>query len=295
MAERDRVRRALGRQDARQPRHLADAALAAAGRRAPAASPPARSGCARARPLRARSPACRRRRPCARSGGVEVREARRGARERGRSVGAVALEEVAEQERRRALARLPRSSRLGLEHDQRVRARVRDHVAPSPASGSARATRRPPSKRHARGKVRLAARAVAHGVEQLDLDAAAARRTRAPCMRSSAARTKTSKVTWAETGLPGRPKTSLSPRRPNTSGAPGLIATLVNSEPDVEAREHLLHQVVGAFGDAARDHEHVRARSPRARPRRCGPSSSGTTPSDARVGAGPARPAPARA
>ncbi len=50
----------------------------------------------------------------------------------------------------------------------------------------------------------------------------------APCSASSAGRTKSRKVTSAETGLPGRPKTSESSRVPNHVGLPGCSATRQN-------------------------------------------------------------------
>ena len=43
----------------------------------------------------------------------------------------------------------------------------------------------------------------------------------APCIAPSAGRAKSMKVTIAETGLPGRPKTSVPPRVPNHVGLPG--------------------------------------------------------------------------
>ena len=46
-----------------------------------------------------------------------------------------------------------------------------------------------------------------------------------PSRPSSAGRTNSSKVTSAETGLPGRPKTRVGPIRPNARGLPGLTAT----------------------------------------------------------------------
>ena len=52
----------------------------------------------------------------------------------------------------------------------------------------------------------------------------------APCSRSRQGRTNNSNVTWVETGFPGRPNTSVRPQRPNTSGAPGLIATCVKKK-----------------------------------------------------------------
>ena len=47
----------------------------------------------------------------------------------------------------------------------------------------------------------------------------------APCSASSAGRTKSSKPTSAETGLPGSPNTSVAPRTPNEIGFPGRTAT----------------------------------------------------------------------
>src|SRR5262249_2597037 len=47
----------------------------------------------------------------------------------------------------------------------------------------------------------------------------------APAIRRSAGRRKSSKVTIAETGLPGSPKTGRSPRVPNVIGLPGRIDT----------------------------------------------------------------------
>ena len=146
------------------------------------------------------------------------------------SADAVPLEEVAEEERGRALPR------------RRLRARRRPGRR---ARWRRRGPPRPPSPRWARARPpagRLPTRTRAGrwfwrperlliGVQRARPRPAGRDTTRAPCMRSSAARTKTSNVTWAETGLPGRPNTSLSPRRPKTSGAPGLIATFVKSSP----------------------------------------------------------------
>src|SRR6266702_4344040 len=93
-----------------------------------------------------------------------------------------------------------------------------------------RATRRPASKRTRAGTWALRPERFLSGSSS-STSIAGRETVFAPCMRSRAARTNRSKVTWAETGLPGRPKTSLSPRRPKTRGAPGLIATLVKSRP----------------------------------------------------------------
>ena len=49
--------------------------------------------------------------------------------------------------------------------------------------------------------------------------------SRRPCMASRAGRTYSSKQTIAATGLPGTPKTSVSPCTPKASGLPGLVAT----------------------------------------------------------------------
>ena len=49
--------------------------------------------------------------------------------------------------------------------------------------------------------------------------------SRAPCSASTAGRTNSSKHTSDDTGLPGRPNTSVSPRTPNEIGFPGFTAT----------------------------------------------------------------------
>ena len=66
-------------------------------------------------------------------------------------------------------------------------------------------------------------------------------------------------MTCAETGLPGSPKTSVSPRRPNTSGAPGLIAHLREEERRAELDERGLDEVVVPRRDAAGHEQHVDA------------------------------------
>ena len=50
-----------------------------------------------------------------------------------------------------------------------------------------------------------------------------------PCSRRSAGPTKSRKHATVESGLPGRPKTSVASRRPNQSGLPGLSRTRQNS------------------------------------------------------------------
>ena len=67
MAQRDQRRGLLGRHDAGQPRRLERIAFLDAPRTAPDDGPRATSRSSRARPLRAGSPACRRRRPSSRA------------------------------------------------------------------------------------------------------------------------------------------------------------------------------------------------------------------------------------
>ena len=79
-----------------------------------------------------------------------------------------------------------------------------------------------------------------------------------PCSASNAGRTKSSKQTSVETGLPGSPKTSVRPRTPNKSGFPGRIATRQNTSLDAELLADGADEIVGADRDAAgADHDVV--------------------------------------
>ena len=80
-----------------------------------------------------------------------------------------------------------------------------------------------------------------------------------PVISRSAGRTSTVAVTKAETGLPGRPKTSVLPRVPNISGLPGRISDLPEIELDAEVAQHVLHVVALADAGAAGGDQHVDA------------------------------------
>ena len=61
--------------------------------------------------------------------------------------------------------------------------------------------------------------------------------SRAPWRASSAGLTNSSKQTSVETGLPGSPNTSVSPRTPKVSGLPGRTATRQNTSSTPSSRE----------------------------------------------------------
>ncbi len=281
MAERDRVRRALGGQDAGEARHLDHPALRAAAPRGRGAWPRARCGCGRAPPPPARSRPWRTRRPCAPFPRVEVAELR-------------------------ALERARRPARGSCRGGSRARARPpRRAAAPPPARrgrwpGRGPRGRRSPCERtrrghepaaleaHARGQVRLRAPSGSGRAPGARPRPSAARPTRAPCMRRRAGRTKRSKVTCAETGLPGSPKTSLSPRRPKTRGAPGLIATRVKSRPTSKRAS-----TGSTRSKAPSETPPERTSTSEAKPSRTSAAirsdSSGTTPRSAHLGPRPPR------
>ena len=71
--------------------------------------------------------------------------------------------------------------------------------------------------------------------------------------------------TAVETGLPGKPRTGTSPRRPNSSGLPGRIAIFQKSSSQALAAERLLDEVVVADRGAAGGDQQIEARRPRAR------------------------------
>ena len=119
-----------------------------------------------------------------------------------------------------------------------------------PVSGSS--TTRSPSTR-ARARSELVALGVApHGAPERARPERRARARATPCSASSAGRTKSSKPTSDETGLPGSPKTSVRPRTPNATGLPG---------PHGDAPEDLLDAELGL----GRAHEVVRRRPRRRR------------------------------
>ena len=60
-----------------------------------------------------------------------------------------------------------------------------------------------------------------------------------------------------ESGLPGRPNTSVSPRRPNHSGLPGFTRTRQNTSSTPHASKAGLTWSCGPTRDAAGDDEHV--------------------------------------
>ena len=78
-----------------------------------------------------------------------------------------------------------------------------------------------------------------------------------PASRRRAGSMKTAQQTIVESGLPGSPKTSVSPRRPNHSGLPGLIWTRQKTSSTPTALERRLDVIVRADRHAARDDQHV--------------------------------------
>ena len=87
---------------------------------------------------------------------------------------------------------------------------------------------------------------------------------RSPCRRRSAGPRKSRKQASVESGLPGRPNTSVAPRRPNHSGLPGLSRTRQNTSSTPRASKRGLDVVVLADRHAAGDRQQRRRR---ARPR----------------------------
>ena len=123
--------------------------------------------------------------------------------------------------------------------------------------------------------VRPSAGRAGHGQARRDERRGAA--SVSPCSRRSAGPTKSRKQATVESGLPGRPKTSVAPRRPNQSGLPGLSRTRQNSSSHAALLQRRLDVVVRADRDAAGDEQHV-ARRARPRPRAAvAAASSGTT------------------
>jgi len=82
-------------------------------------------------------------------------------------------------------------------------------------------------------------------------------------MARSIGRTKSSKVTIAETGLPGRPKTGLPPSEPKVIRLAGTHIHLPEVQLRARVDQRLAHQVQLADGDAGGRHEHVGLRAPR--------------------------------
>ena len=93
---------------------------------------------------------------------------------------------------------------------------------------------------------------------------AVARRSpvRSPSIRASAGRTNRWKVTIAETGLPGRPKTSAGSRRPEPGRVPGSQGDTPEDLLHAELRERRLDVVVGPDRDPAGGHHHVGRQRP---------------------------------
>ena len=117
---------------------------------------------------------------------------------------------------------------------RRSRRARRSCASPGARSGSPRARRRRRARSAAvRNVVRPSdgrARAPSGGRR-----AAAGAASRSPCSRRSAGSMNTQKQTIVESGLPGRPNTSVSPRRPNHIGLPGLIRTRQNTSSTPQA------------------------------------------------------------
>ena len=148
--------------------------------------------------------------------------------------------------------------------------------------GRAQRARAPPAR--AAGSSWTAASSTAVAARRL--------RDRRPRAARSAGRAKSWKVTMADTGLPGRPKTSVPSRTPNQVGLPGLSAHAPEALLDAELGERALHVVVRAHRDAARDAHHVgRLERPRER-RRGGLGAVGHRLAQHHLAARRARPGP---
>ena len=106
----------------------------------------------------------------------------------------------------------------------------------------------------------------------------------APASRAIAGRTKSRKVTIAETGLPGSPKTSVpAAATPNQVGLAGLQRHPPEDLLDAERGERRLDVVVLADRDAAADRPRARRRAPRSIAARVASRSSRTCVDRARA------------
>ena len=76
------------------------------------------------------------------------------------------------------------------------------------------------------------------------------RNAAAPCILSKAGRAKSSNVTWAETGFPGRPKTRCVAVRGENKGRSRLHANRRDVECDAEFAEGRLNEIEVPRGHA---------------------------------------------
>ena len=91
--------------------------------------------------------------------------------------------------------------------------------------------------------------------------------SRSPSSARRAGRTKSSKPTSVETGLPGRPNTRVAPRTPNETGLPGLTATRQKTSSTPSSRATCRTRSCGPTDTPPELHDHVgleRARQRRA-------------------------------
>ena len=92
--------------------------------------------------------------------------------------------------------------------------------------------------------------------EAAGLEPRRGRRAR-PASRRSAGSMKTQKQTIVDSGLPGRPNTSVSPRRPNHIGLPGLIRTRQKTSSTPQASNAGLTWSCGPTDTPPRHDQHV--------------------------------------